>query len=61
MYDAGDWECGWEDQFKCRAGPCVNRTKLCDFAIDCKGSWDDEDGCRKLPHHLKQFPMERNH
>lgn len=53
MFDVGDWECEWEEQFKCRGGPCVNRSMLCDLAIDCKGSWDDEDGCREFPYHLQ--------
>ncbi|KAG8291161.1 hypothetical protein J6590_067598, partial [Homalodisca vitripennis] len=40
-----DWECVKEDQFKCRGGPCLNQSMLCDLTIDCKDSWNDEDGC----------------
>ncbi|XP_054275996.1 G-protein coupled receptor GRL101-like [Macrosteles quadrilineatus] len=40
-----EWECVEQNQFKCRGGPCLNISLLCDHAIDCKGSWNDEDGC----------------
>ncbi|KAG8275822.1 hypothetical protein J6590_078377 [Homalodisca vitripennis] len=39
-----DWECA-EGQFKCRNGPCLNISLLCDGHIDCQGSWEDEDNC----------------
>ena len=36
------------ETFKCRNGPCLNQSLVCDEKIDCPGTWVDEDGCCKL-------------
>ncbi|KAJ9591382.1 hypothetical protein L9F63_002079, partial [Diploptera punctata] len=39
-----NWICP-PDTFKCRNGPCLNMSLVCDEKIDCTGTWVDEDGC----------------
>nr|CAD7402878.1 unnamed protein product [Timema poppensis] len=40
----GEWLCP-PNSFKCRNGPCINSSLVCDGNIDCLGTWVDEDGC----------------
>jgi hypothetical protein len=42
-----NWRCPL-DTFKCRNGPCLNLSLVCDEKIDCPGTWVDEDGCCKF-------------
>ncbi|XP_076044816.1 G-protein coupled receptor GRL101-like [Oratosquilla oratoria] len=44
LVNCGPWECS-SDQFKCRSGPCLHSSLVCDGKIDCLYTWDDEDSC----------------
>ncbi|XP_068081726.1 G-protein coupled receptor GRL101-like [Anabrus simplex] len=39
-----DWPCPLNN-FKCRNGPCLNHSLVCNGVIDCEGTWEDEMGC----------------
>ncbi|XP_071443294.1 G-protein coupled receptor GRL101-like [Hetaerina americana] len=39
-----DWTCN-SGAFKCRNGPCLNASLVCDGRVDCPWSWADEEGC----------------
>lgn len=37
-----------DDEYKCRQGPCIHRSMVCNKEVDCDLTWDDEDtNCRK--------------
>jgi len=47
MLCSADSKCA-ENEYKCRRGPCIHRSMVCDKKVDCDLTWDDEDvNCRK--------------
>ncbi|KAJ8882434.1 hypothetical protein PR048_014242 [Dryococelus australis] len=42
-----EWACP-EGSFKCRNGPCINSSLVCNENADCPSTWVDEDNCAFL-------------